>query len=194
MVRSTPSKPRGKRRVLAPRAGSRLDLFVRGELKADDLTEEELLTGILNDKNGERSGRPANLIPREFHTAVVKRLIEIGEGKLQSAYLEAAENIVAIALGDPEKVETKEFENGKLVGSENRSYDPVVLKAAQYVFERIGGKTPDVVSATISVSKWETVAESTAKVFEADPDMARAAFEAPGLTSSGGVAGPGVGA
>ena len=162
---------------MAPRPGSRLDLFMRGELTAEDLTEEELLTGILNDKNGERSGRPANLIPREFHTAVVRRLIEIGEGKLQSAYLEAAENIVQIALGDPEKVETKEFENGKLVGSENRSYDPVVLKAAQYVFERIGGKTPDVVAATIEVKQWET---TVSNVFVADPGMARRAPEVAG--------------
>ena len=116
--------------------------LLAGRITVDDLTEEELLTGILNDKNGERSGRPSNLVPRELHTAVVRRLIEIGEGKMQSAYLEAAEQIIAVALGDPEKVERKEFDNGRLVASEARSYDPAVLRAAQYVFERVGGKTP----------------------------------------------------
>jgi hypothetical protein len=189
--RKTVPRPRGKRKTLAPRAGSRLDLFMRGELTAEDLTEEELLTGILNDKNGERSGRPANLIPREFHTAVVQRLIAIGEGKLQSAYLEAAENIIAIALGDPEKVEEKFFENGKLVGSENRSYDPVVLKAAQYVFERIGGKTPEVVAATVSVKSWEQHLESFTKEHLASPGMARSASSAIGLPTRSGAPGDG---
>jgi hypothetical protein len=183
----TPKRyPAGKGSVIYKKrvqVGSRMDLFMRGELTADDLTEEELLTGTLNDKNGDRSVRPHNLIPREFHTAVVRRLIEIGEGKLQSAYLEAAENIVAIALGDPEKVETREYDNGKLVGSENRSYDPVVLKAAQYVFERIGGKTPEVVAATVEVKPWEDTMQRLATVFNAGPGMARSASPAIGDTA-----------
>jgi hypothetical protein len=167
---------------------------MRGDLSVDDLTEEELLTGILDDKNGDRSGRPPNLIPREFHTAVVRRVIEIGEQKIRSSFLEATENIVEIALGDPEKVETKEYDNGRLVGSESRSYDPVVLKAATWVHERVAGKTPDVVAATVEVKPWEETMQGLANIFNARPDMARSAPSSIGDSTSREPEGNGVGA
>ena len=176
---------------LQPRRGSRMEALMAGRITIDDLTQEELETGILNDANGERSGRINNLVPREFHTAVVRRLIEIGEGKMKSAYLEAAEQIIEIALGDPEKLEQREFDNGKLVATESRSYDPVVLKAAQYVFERIGGKTPDVVSAVVEVKPWEEDMEAFAKEFVAGPNMSRVAPEVAGDTPSSGTKGNG---
>ena len=183
MARSTAPQARGKRKRLSPRAGSRMDLLMRGELSVDDLTEEELLTGILDDKNGERSGRPSNLIPRELHQAVVRRVIEIGEQRVRSSFLEATENIIAIGLGDPEKVETKEYDNGRLVGSESRSYDPVVLKAATWLHERVAGKTPDVVAATVEVKPWEEDMQGLANLFNARPDMARITSPAIGTSS-----------
>jgi hypothetical protein len=159
--------------------------FMRGDITVDDLSEEELLTGILDDKNGTRSVKPSNLIPREFHTAVVRRVVEIGEQKIRSAFLEATENIVDIATGDPEKVETKEYDNGRLVGSETRSYDPVVLKAAVYVHERVAGKTPDVVAATVEVKPWEDTMQRLANIFNAGPGMARSTPPAIGDSTSG---------
>lgn len=139
------SRRRTVRQVEA-RPGSRLDQLLTGKLSVDDLTEEELLTGILNDKNGERSGRPPNLIPRDFHTAVVRRVIEIGEEKLRSGFVEAAENLVRMATLEPE------------VEPFGPRVDPSVLRAAQYLYERVAGKIPDKVEHSGEVKGHERIA------------------------------------
>lgn len=186
----------GKRPVhkFRPAANGRMAALMRGDITVDDLTEEELLTGILNDKNGERSKKPSNLLPREFHTAAVRRVIDIVEGRFRSATVEAAEQIIEIALGDPEVLRESQRNPDGSVYTEEKRFDPVVLKAAQYVVERVVGKTPEIVAATVTVRQpWEEDLEAFAKEFVAAPGMARSAPETPGIETSGGTASNGAG-
>jgi hypothetical protein len=133
-----------------------MEALLAGRLSVDDLTEEELLTGILNDKNGERSGRPSNLVPREMHQAVVRRVTEIADGKFRSAVLEAVDNIIAIGTADPEM---EPF---------GVRMDPQVFKAAQYIVERVMGKIPDQVQMTAEVKPWQASLGKVVTVIEGE--------------------------
>lgn len=61
------SSRRGQRtRVVATRERTRLELLVSGELKIEELDDEEILRMQLKNMNGDFRGRPPLWVPRQF--------------------------------------------------------------------------------------------------------------------------------
>lgn len=60
------SKGRRKTRVVATRNPTRLELLIKGDLKIEDLDDEEILRMQLKNVNGDFRGRPPMWVPRSF--------------------------------------------------------------------------------------------------------------------------------
>ena len=98
--------------------------LMAGLISVEDMDDEELARGQFKDKNGKFTGRPAVVIPREIHIKMKQELLRRGNDMFQTSFLEAIKTYTEVARDE--------------------SNDPAVrLKAAQYVIERIAGKTPD---------------------------------------------------
>lgn len=119
-------KPRPKQVVRRVSIPERLDQWVKGELKPEDLTDEEVHRMQLMDKNGHFSGRPSKVIPRDlamaFRSEAQKRLM----GWFQEMVPEAQK-----AYRD------------LLTARHLQPGDAAKLRAAEGVFERVIGKVPN---------------------------------------------------
>ena len=102
----------------------RMEKLLMGELKVEDLDDEELARGQCRDTQGHFSGRPPRIIPRELQQEMVRRLLDRGNELWRSAFNIAIRTHIEIA-SDPN----------------NSPADR--LKASQYIIERVAGKTPD---------------------------------------------------
>lgn len=60
------SRGRRKTRVVATRNPTRLELLIKGDLKVEDLDDEEILRMQLKNVNGDFRGRPPMWVPRSF--------------------------------------------------------------------------------------------------------------------------------
>lgn len=130
----------GERRRRTSRASDRMQMLIDGEIKIEDLDDEELRRGQLRSKDGDFRGRPPQLIPRTFHEAIVRELIERGNAKLRDN-LEASLSVI-----------TQMAMNPKTPARER-------LAAAQYVVERTMGKIPEKQIVQAQVAKWEAQME-----------------------------------
>lgn len=92
------------------------------------LTPEELVRGKLRDKNGNFTGRPPTWVPAEFHRACIRELMRRGKELWQLNYLEAITAMTEVATGRVKGVRASDR-----------------IKAAQFVIERLEGKTPEIV-------------------------------------------------
>lgn len=110
--------------VKKTRVTGRMARFLAGELTVDDLDEEELARGQFRDERGQFSGRPNKLIPREIQQEFIRRLLQHGDEIWRQGYNIAIRVHLEICA-DPN----------------NSPSDR--LKAAQYLIERVAGKTPD---------------------------------------------------
>lgn len=121
-------------------------LLLRGDIKVEDLDDEEVARGRMRDRNGNFSGRPPKLIPRE--------LLD----RINSEHHRRVNEILEQSLGHMTKT------------MRDIAIDPDVdaatrLKAAIYVYERFFGKTPD----KIEVRKGDRVDQLVSRIlFEAD--------------------------
>lgn len=95
-----------------------------GEVDFSKLSIEELVRGQLKAVNGKFVGRPSKMLSREFHQQAMKEILKRGDELFQEAYVAAVSVMVQIAI-DP-----------TLEPKDRRA-------AAQYVIERVGGKTPE---------------------------------------------------
>ena len=59
-------RPGQRTRVVATRERTRLELLVSGDLKIEDLDDEEILRMQLKNQNGDFRGRPPLWVPRAF--------------------------------------------------------------------------------------------------------------------------------
>jgi hypothetical protein len=118
----------------------RMQAFLNGEITVEDLDSEELRKGQFRDRNGGFQGRPPMLIPREFHEAIVREMIDRGEATLRS-HMDAAIEVIAKMAMNP-KTPARER-----------------LAAAQYVLERTAGKIPDKQIVQASVARWQSAME-----------------------------------
>lgn len=120
----------------------------------ETLSPEELIRGQLKDHEGKFRGRPPKWVPAEFYQACVRQLLKQGEEMWRNAFLNSIKAFSDIA--------------------QNEALDPKDrLKAAQYVIERVAGKTPDKVEVAV-VQPWEQIIGGI--VAEAEDDaIARAA-------------------
>lgn len=135
--------PRTRGRLQA-RDGSRLQLFLAGEITVADLTEEELVKGRLMAHDGTMRGRPPELIPREFHQAITSEIIRRGRALFQEHFLEAVKALAEIA-------------KDKKVDEGDR------LRAIEMLITRVMGKVPDKVEVHDRKSPFDQMLEDAAK-------------------------------
>lgn len=124
--------------------------LVDGTMSIEDLDIEELSRGQLRDKNGQFTGRPANVIPREMTIKLAQELLTRGDGTWRENYMRAMEVFVEI------------MENPR-ARPQDRLY------AAQYVIERVAGKIPEKQVVEASIRKWEEVADAVMVEVAVDP-------------------------
>ena len=102
----------------------RVQALLEGTLSVEELDDEELARGYPRAEDGSFRGRPA-VIPTIVHQRIQRELFARAGERLRANLLDATESMTKIAV-DPE-------------------VDPNVrIRAAQWVVERIMGKTPDV--------------------------------------------------
>lgn len=138
--------------------------FARGELTIEDLDDEEIARAQFRNKSGDFRGRPADMVPREFATEMMRRHQEMifkelavdvvdamktlrdvmktgGRGPGANAQVKAAEIILQYNIGKvPDKIEIK----GEIETWEHRAEAAVVdwgeLKAMQAPTTTVLGK------------------------------------------------------
>jgi hypothetical protein len=115
------------------KTGMTMEEFVAG------LSPEELVRGKLKDRNGKFTGRPPAWVPHEFHRACIRELMRRGKELWQTNYLVAIEAMTQVAAG-------------KVPGAKVSDR----IKAAEFVIERLEGKTPDIV-VLAEDSPWKMV-------------------------------------
>ena len=103
----------------------RMAKFLSGELTVDDLDDEELARGQFRNEQGTfNGGKPSKIIPREIHQEFIRRLLSRGDEIWREGYNIAIRVHMEICA-DPNQSPADR------------------LKAAQYIIERVAGKTPD---------------------------------------------------
>lgn len=121
------------------RVSGRYADLLRGDLTIEDLDDEEIAMGKLKDKNGNFSGRPPIVLPREFHDAMQRELLKRGQREWHKQYLPAVRRIEEI---------------GKYAES-----DSARLGATRYSVEQVQGKLPDTVNMNAVIKPYEEVME-----------------------------------
>lgn len=101
------------------------------------LTPEELVRGQMKAHDGTFKGRPPKWIPADFYQACIRELLSRGEEMWREAFFESIQVFADIAR-DPK------------VAAKDR------MKAAQYVVERVAGKTPERIEVA-TVQPWEQI-------------------------------------
>lgn len=110
--------------------------FLRGEISIDDLDDEELARGQFRDRDGRFRGHPSSIIPRQFHTEMVRRLLERGTEKFREDFFAMIDVVIAIAKDE-------DVDAG------------VRLKAADMAITRLAGKPVDRVEMSVAIKPWE---------------------------------------
>lgn len=149
MPTKKPRKSIQKSISVSPRMQALLD----GAITVEDLDDEEILRGQLRSADGSFKGRPTNYLPRELAMAWQRE----GQKRHQVWVTET----VPLA----QKTIVKLMSSGMLSPA-----DATKLKAAQWVLERFGGKTPDRVEVKAEVQTWEHVVEDILVDVEEDDD------------------------
>lgn len=151
-------RTRGKRVHASKKLVNVMDQIEAGTLTMQEfvatLSPEELVRGQLKDHEGKFRGRPPKWIPAEFYQACIRQLLKQGELMWREAFYDSIKVFSDIA--------------------KNEALDPKDrLKAAQYVIERVAGKTPDKVEVSV-VQPWEAIIGGIVAEAE-DEAIARAA-------------------
>jgi hypothetical protein len=139
-LRRTPSKvgslkPSG---VLEVRISGRYKQLIDGEIDIETLDDEELARCQLKDKNGRFTGKPPTFLPRSLVLRMQREFFKRGDDLFAKSYVEAVKTMTR-TMTDP-------------------MVDPAVqIKAAQYVIERVRGKTPDHVVVTGDDAPWQRI-------------------------------------
>lgn len=97
--------------------------FLKGNIKVEELDDEELMRGQLKAVDGSFKGQPPKMIPRDIHDRMVKEIFARADSKLRDNLLEVASMMTRIATGDEYEVKDR-------------------IKAAQWVWEQVRGKVP----------------------------------------------------
>lgn len=105
---------------------TRYQKFISGLISVKDLDDEELARGQFRDRKGGFSGNPPKQIPREMHDQFVAELFERADMRLREGLVACVDTMVEVASSPVYEAKDR-------------------LKAAQWVFERVRGKAPDVV-------------------------------------------------
>ena len=99
-----------------------------GELKVEDLSDEELARGRLKASDGTWRGRPPKMVPAQLIQAMRKEWLGRAESRLRSALMDSGIGTLVELAAD-------------------KTIDPGVrLRAAQTIMDRTMGKVPDKVT------------------------------------------------
>lgn len=74
----------GQVRVVATREPTRLELLLKGDLKIEDLDDEEILRMQLKNQHGDFRGRPPMWVPRSFALEMRAEFTRRFQGELQA--------------------------------------------------------------------------------------------------------------
>lgn len=121
----------------------------------ETLDASEIARGQLKDKRGNFTGRPPQLVPRGFFDACQKVLLKRARQEYEKAYLLAIETMTSLATG-------KDADGNEILGVKPEAK----MKAAQFVIERMEGKTPEKVEVKVSNPFQDMVAGVIAEVAE----------------------------
>lgn len=121
--------------------------FQSGKIPWSDLDDEELTRLQLRDVNGEFRGGKPRVIPRELAQLHARELIARNDKLMKEVILKA----------------TSVFTD--VIDSTTAS-DADKMKAAQYLHDRILGKTPDKVEVKAELKPWEGVVEEIGIITE----------------------------
>lgn len=102
------------------------DILV-GDEDVSGWTEEELVAGRRQSKNGTWSGRPPVVVPKQVHDELVKRTLNNAQEHMRQNLEGVVQVLTAIAMSDD-------------VPAKDR------LKAIQMVMDRVMGKVPDTIN------------------------------------------------
>lgn len=105
---------------------TRFQKFKLGLITVEDLDDEELARGQFKDSKGRFVGHPPQNIPREMHDSFISELFKRADMRLQEGLVECVNTMVEIATSPVYEAKDR-------------------IKAATWTYERIRGRTPDVV-------------------------------------------------
>lgn len=120
------------------RITGRYAMLLDGRLSVEELDDEELARCQLKDKNGKFTGRPPKALPAELVRRMKQEFFRRGDDIFEKGYVEAVETMLKIMRQSDD--------------------DAIRLKAAQYVVERVRGKTPDKVVVEGDQAAWAVIA------------------------------------
>lgn len=101
----------------------RMQALFLGELSVEELDDEELIRAMPRQPSG-KFGRPSKVLPRELHTRCVQELFARADARMQARILDVVDTMLAVATSE-------------------QASDSDRLKASQWIFERLRGKSPD---------------------------------------------------
>lgn len=104
---------------------TRYQQFISGLITVKDLDDEELAKGQFRGRDGKFAGNPPKQIPREMHDQFVTELFERADMRLKEGLVACVDTMVEVATSPVYEAKDR-------------------LKAAQWVFERVRGKAPEV--------------------------------------------------
>lgn len=123
------AKERKRRNVELTTGSLRMRQLMLGEITTADLDDEELLKGQFKDSAGGFRGRPPEVIPKALHDRMVAELFARTDKRMQARLFDVIDTMINIA--------TSKY-----------SEDKDKIKAATFIFERMRGKTPEVLQVT----------------------------------------------
>lgn len=125
------------------RVSSRALAFARGELTIEDLDDEEIARGQFRNAAGDFRGRPANLIPREFASELMRQ------------HQERIFRELAVDVVDAMKTLRDVMKTGGRGPGANAQ-----VKAAEIILQYNIGKVPDKIEIKGEIETWEHRAEA----------------------------------
>jgi hypothetical protein len=120
------------------RISGRYKDLMDGTLSVEELDDEELARCQLKDKNGKFTGKPPTFLPRSLVLRMQREFFKRGDDLFAKSYVTAVKTMTDI-MTDPMVDES------------------VRLKAAQYVVERVRGKTPEHVVVSAEDAPWQKI-------------------------------------
>ena len=119
-----------------PAKMTRIELLQHGYIDADDLTDEELMGGVVRYGGNKRMLR----FPREVYDKILQRQFARANELLQEGLMPAVECLKTIAANEDEIYEASDR-----------------IKAAVFIIEKVMGKAPQVVVNAQAKEPWEQI-------------------------------------
>jgi hypothetical protein len=116
----------GSVKAIAPAYNTRMLMLLSGEIEVEDLDDDELARGMCRNPDGDWPRRQPELIPKMMFDRMQRELFARADEALRNNLMDAVGSIAEIAANPN-------------VDAGQR------LKAATWLFERLRGKTPDVI-------------------------------------------------